>query len=47
MPPRVVVLSQLLSAMNCVSTAFVRVLNEIPRKLLYVLQAIKNQKEAA
>ncbi|RPJ17808.1 MAG: 50S ribosomal protein L10 [Desulfobacteraceae bacterium] len=47
MPPREVVLSQLLSAMNGVPTAFVRVLNEIPRKLLYVLQAIKNQKEAA
>ncbi len=47
MPPREVILSQLLSAMNGVPTAFVRVLNEIPRKLLYVLQAIKNQKEAA
>jgi large subunit ribosomal protein L10 len=47
MPPREVVLAQLLSAMNGVPAAFVRVLNEIPRKFLYVLQAIKNQKEAA
>ncbi|MBU1182344.1 MAG: 50S ribosomal protein L10 [Pseudomonadota bacterium] len=47
MPPREVVLAQLLSAMNGVPTAFVRVLSEIPKSFLYVLQAIKNQKEAA
>ncbi len=47
MPPREIVLAQLLSAMNGVPTAFVRVLNEIPKNFLYVLQAIKNQKEAA
>lgn len=47
MPPREIVLAQLLSAMNGVPTAFVRVLNEIPRNFLYVLQAIKKQKEAA
>jgi large subunit ribosomal protein L10 len=45
MPPREVILSQLLSAMNGVPTAFVRVLNEIPRSFLNVLQAIKKQKE--
>jgi large subunit ribosomal protein L10 len=43
MPPLEIVLAQLLSAMNGVPT----VLNEIPRNFLYVLQAIKNQKEAA
>lgn len=47
MPPREVVLAQLLSAMKGVPAAFVRVLNEIPKNFLYVLQAIKNQKEAA
>lgn len=47
MPPREVILAQLLSAMNGVPTAFVRVLNEIPRSFLYVLQAVKKQKEAA
>jgi len=47
MPPREVLLSQLLSAMNGVPASFVRTLNEIPKQLLYVLQAIKQQKEAA
>lgn len=47
MPPREVLLSQLLSAMNGVPVSFVRTLNEIPKQLLYVLQAIKQQKEAA
>ena len=47
MPPREIVLAQLLSAINGVPTAFVRVLNEIPKNFLYVLQAIKKQKEAA
>lgn len=47
LPSREVLLSQLLSTMNGVPTAFVRVLNNVPEKLLYALQAIKDQKEAA
>lgn len=47
LPSREVLLSQVLSAMNGVPTAFVRLLNEVPRKMLNVLQAIKDQKEAA
>jgi large subunit ribosomal protein L10 len=42
-----VLLSYVLSALNGVPTAFVRSLNDIPRRLLNVLQAIKDQKEAA
>jgi large subunit ribosomal protein L10 len=33
--------------MNGVPTSLVRVLNAVPQKLLYALQAIKEQKEAA
>jgi large subunit ribosomal protein L10 len=47
MPSREVLLSQLLSAMNGVPASFVRTLGEIPKQFLYVLQAIKKQKEAA
>lgn len=47
MPSREVLLGQLLSAMNGVPASFVRTLGGVPKKLLYVLQAIKNQKEAA
>lgn len=47
LPSREVLLAQVLSAMNGVPTAFVRVLNAVPQKLLYALQAIKDQKEAA
>lgn len=47
LPSREVLLAQLLSTMNGVPTAFVRALNNIPEKLLYALQAIKDQKEAA
>ncbi len=47
LPSREVLLSQVLSAMNGVPTALVRVLNNVPEKLLYALQAIKDQKEAA
>ncbi|AOY59763.1 MULTISPECIES: 50S ribosomal protein L10 [Desulfococcus] len=47
LPSREVLLAQVLSAMNGVPTAFVRVLNAVPQKLLYALQAIKEQKEAA
>lgn len=47
LPSREVLLAQVLSAMNGVPTAFVRVLNAVPQKLLYALQAIKDQKDAA
>lgn len=46
MPSREVLLSQILSAMNGVPASFVRTLGGVPTKFLYVLQAIKNQKEA-
>jgi large subunit ribosomal protein L10 len=47
LPSREVLLAQLLSAFNGVPTGFVRALNDIPRRLVNVLQAIKDQKEAA
>ena len=47
LPSREVLLSQVLSAMNGVPTALVRLLSEVPRQMLNVLQAIKDQKEAA
>ena len=47
LPSREVLLSQVLSTMNGVPTALVRALNNVPEKLLYALQAIKDQKEAA
>lgn len=47
LPSREVLLSQVLSAMAGVPTAFVRVLSGVPRGLLNVLTAIKDQKEGA
>ena len=47
LPSKDVLLGQLLSALNGVPTAFVRVLSGIPQQFLNVLQAIKEQKEAA
>ncbi|MBF0235145.1 MAG: 50S ribosomal protein L10 [Desulfamplus sp.] len=47
MPPKDILLAQVLSAMNAVPTAMVRVLVEIPRSFLYVLNAIGDQKKAA
>jgi large subunit ribosomal protein L10 len=47
LPSREALLSQLLSAMVGVPTGLVRVLNGIPQKLMYALQAINDQKEAA
>ena len=47
LPSREVLLGQLLSVMNAVPTGFVRVLSGVPRQMLNVLQAIKQQKEAA
>ena len=47
LPSRELLLARLLGTMNEVPTAFVRVLSEIPRRLLNVLQAVKDQKQAA
>ena len=47
LPSKEVMLAQLLSTINAVPTSFVRVLAEVPRSLLNVLTAIKDQKEAA
>ncbi len=45
LPSKEVLLSKLLSAMNGVPTNFVRVLNALPTKLVYALEAVKDQKE--
>ena len=47
LPSREVLLGQLLSSFNEIPTSFVRTIAEIPRSLLNVLTAIKDQKEAA
>lgn len=47
LPSREVLLSQLLSTMNAVPTGIVQVLAAVPRNFLNVIQAIKDQKEAA
>ncbi|MBU1163200.1 MAG: 50S ribosomal protein L10 [Proteobacteria bacterium] len=47
LPSQEALLGRLLSVLNGVPTSFVMVLNNIPVKLLNVLQAIKEQKEAA
>lgn len=47
LPSREVLLGRLLSAMNGIPSSLVRVLNNVPQKLLYALQAIKDQKAAA
>ncbi|MBW1641927.1 MAG: 50S ribosomal protein L10 [Deltaproteobacteria bacterium] len=47
LPSREVLLGQLLSVMNAVPTAFVRAMNDLPKRLLNVLVAVKDQKEAA
>jgi large subunit ribosomal protein L10 len=47
LPTREVLLSQLLATLNAVPTSFVRALAEIPRGMLNVLTAIRDQKEAA
>ena len=46
LPGREELLGQFLSVANGVVTGFVRTLNAIPVQFLYVLQAIKEQKEA-
>ena len=45
LPSREVLLGQLLSVLNEVPTSFVRTIAEIPRSLLNVLTAIRDQKE--
>jgi large subunit ribosomal protein L10 len=45
LPSREVLLAQFLSALNAVPTSFVRVIAEIPRSLVNVLTAIKDQKD--
>jgi large subunit ribosomal protein L10 len=47
LPSREVLLAQLLGTLNQIPTSFVRVLAEIPRSMLNVLTAIRDQKEAA
>ncbi len=47
LPTKEVLLGQLLSVMNGVPTALVRVLSGVPRTFLYGLQAVKEQKEQA
>ena len=45
LPSKEILLSQLMSVMLAVPTGFVRVLNAVPGKMVYLLQAIKDQKE--
>lgn len=47
LPSRENLLSQMLSVMVGVPTGFVRVINGVPQQFMNVLQAIKDQKEAA
>jgi len=47
LPSREILLGQLLSVMQGVPAGFVRVLAGVPRKFLYLLQAVKEQKEQA
>jgi large subunit ribosomal protein L10 len=47
LPSREVLLGTFVSVLNNVPTGFLRTLAEIPRQLLNVLQAIRDQKEAA
>jgi large subunit ribosomal protein L10 len=47
LPSREVLLSQVLMTMNAVPTGLVRALADVPRRFVNVVQAIKDQKEAA
>jgi large subunit ribosomal protein L10 len=47
LPSRDQLLATVLSAMNAVPTSLVTALSDVPRRLVNVLQAIKDQKEAA
>ncbi len=46
LPSKEVLLAQVLSAMNAVPTALVTALSDVPRRMVNVLQALKDQKEA-
>ena len=46
LPSREVMLARVLSVMNAVPTSLVTALSDVPRRMLNVLQAIKEQKEA-
>ena len=45
LPPKEILLSHLLGTLSGVPASFVRVLSEIPRRMVTVLAAIKSQKE--
>jgi large subunit ribosomal protein L10 len=45
LPSREVLLAMVLSTMNAVPTSLVRALSDVPRRMVNVLQAIKDQKE--
>ena len=47
LPSREELLAKVLSAMNAVPTGFVQALADVPRRMVNVLSAIKDQKEAA
>ena len=47
LPSKEVLLGKLLSVLNGIPTSLVLALSDVPKKLLNVLQAIKEQKEAA
>ena len=47
LPSKEVLLSQLLSVMQAVPTGFVRVLNGVPQKMVYLLQAVGDSKNQA
>jgi len=47
LPSREILLAKLLSVMNAVPTNFVQVLSGVPRKFVYMLQALKEQKQQA
>ncbi len=47
LPPREVLLAQVLATMNAVPQGFVRALADAPRRMLNVLNAIRESKEAA
>lgn len=47
LPAREVILAQLLSSIASIPTSLVRTLNEVPRRFLSLLHAVKEQKEAA
>jgi large subunit ribosomal protein L10 len=46
LPSKEVLLAQVLSAMNAVPTSLVTALSDVPRRLVNVLQAVRDQKEA-